>query len=93
MKDIRRPKKANKKTDEEEMPVTYNDFSMYFCNFENEVFRNQTPDLVEKVREFKKNVQYLMDEEQENLSANSQFEINSELIEGSISDLSQNGEK
>ena len=34
-----------------------------------------------------------MDEEQENLSANSQFEINSELIEGSISDLSQNGEK
>jgi len=29
-----------------------------------------------------------MDEEQENQSANSQFEIDSELIEGSISDLS-----
>jgi hypothetical protein len=34
-----------------------------------------------------------MDEEQENQSANSQFEIDSELIEGSISEESENTEK
>lgn len=34
-----------------------------------------------------------MDEEQENMSANSQFEFESELIEGSISDHSENAEE
>jgi hypothetical protein len=39
MKELRRPKKNPNKVNAEEMPVTYNDFSMYFCNFENEVMK------------------------------------------------------
>ena len=66
MKSLRKPKKKLNKVNEDEIPVTYNDFSMYFCNFENEVMKTQSHDLVDKVKQFKKNVQYLMDEEQEN---------------------------
>ena len=73
--------------------MTYNDFAMYFCDFENEVMKTQSPELIDMVKQFKKNVQYLMDEEQENMSANSQFEFESELIEGSISDHSENAEE
>ena len=43
--------------------MTYNDFAMYFCDFENEVMKTQSTELIEKVKQFKKNVQYLMDEE------------------------------
>ena len=49
-KDLRRPKKKEKKDPSEENPVTYNDLSNYYCNFDNEVKKGHSTELKQKVK-------------------------------------------